>query len=63
MLVGLVTSIMTLTAALGPVLIGLVRDLSGGYTAALLLCFAIEMVAAGVVLFGRRGVPDRLTQP
>jgi MFS family permease len=54
MLIGLATAIIALASALGPVLIGLVRDLSGSYFAALMLCFAVDAIAAGVVLLGAR---------
>ena len=41
------------TYAFGPGLLGLVRDLNGGYTAALALCVALEIAAAGTVLLPR----------
>jgi len=53
MLVGLSTAIGQFTYAFGPGLLGLVRDLTGGYTAALALCMALEIAAAGTVLLPR----------
>lgn len=50
MLMGLSTSIVSLTAALGPGLVGIVHDATGGYVAALLLCMALDSAAAGLVL-------------
>jgi MFS family permease len=53
MLVGLSTAIGQFTYAFGPGLLGLVRDLTGSYTASLALCMALEVVAAGTVLLPR----------
>jgi predicted MFS family arabinose efflux permease len=50
MLVGLSTAIGQFTCVFGPALLGLVRDLSGSYTASLMLCIALEIVAAAVIL-------------
>lgn len=50
MLVGLSTAIGQFTCVFGPGLLGLVRDLTGGYTASLALCIALEVVAAAVIL-------------
>jgi cyanate permease len=50
LLVGLSTAITQFTYAFGPGLLGLVRDLSGGYTASLLLCVALNLIAAAIVL-------------
>jgi MFS family permease len=50
MLIGLSTAISQFVFAFGPGLIGLVRDWSGGYRAALLLCVALDLVAAAIVL-------------
>ena len=63
MLVGLSTAIGQFTYAFGPGLLGLVRDWSGGYGAALALCMALELVAAGMVLLPRvrRFSADRST--
>jgi MFS family permease len=53
-LVALISAIVTLVAAAGPGLIGLVRDATGSYQAGLLLCAAIDAVAAAVVLLRPR---------
>lgn len=50
MLVGLSTAITQFTYAFGPGLLGLVRDLSGSYTAPLLLCVALNLIAAALVV-------------
>jgi cyanate permease len=58
MLVGLSTAIGQFTCVVGPGLLGLVRDLAGGYTAALALCIGLEVVAAAMIL-----VPPRQQKP
>jgi MFS family permease len=50
MLIGLSTGIGQLTYAFGPGLLGVVRDASGGYAAALALCIALKLTAAATVL-------------
>jgi MFS family permease len=50
MIVGLSTAITQFTYAFGPGLLGLVRDLTGTYTASLLLCVALNLIAAAIVL-------------
>jgi cyanate permease len=50
MLIGLSTGIGQLTYAFGPGLLGVVRDVSGGYGAALALCIALKLTAAAMVL-------------
>jgi predicted MFS family arabinose efflux permease len=50
MLMGLSTGISQFTYAFGPGLLGLVRDATGGYGAALALCIALNLIAAGIVL-------------
>jgi MFS family permease len=49
MLVALSTAITQFTYAFGPGLLGLVRDLTGSYTAPLLLCVALNLAAALIV--------------
>jgi MFS family permease len=49
MLVGLSTAIGQFTYAFGPGLLGVVRDATGGYTAALALCIALQLAAAGTI--------------
>jgi cyanate permease len=50
MLIGLSTAITQFTYAFGPGLLGLVRDVSGGYTACLLLCAGLNLLAALIVI-------------
>jgi cyanate permease len=50
MLIGLSTGLAQFTYAFGPALVGLVRDLTGGYAAALVLCMAVNAVAATIVM-------------
>src|SRR5262245_5697817 len=50
LLVGLSTAITQFTYAFGPGLLGLVRDLSGSYTASLILCVVPNLIAAASVL-------------
>jgi MFS family permease len=49
---GLSIAISGVVCAFGPGLLGLVRNLSGGYGAALAVCIALELVAAVIVLWG-----------
>jgi len=51
---GLSTAISGIVCAFGPGTVGLVRSLSGGYGAALALCVTLELVAAVIVVWGRR---------
>jgi predicted MFS family arabinose efflux permease len=51
---GLSTAVSGIVCSFGPGLVGLVRSLSGGYEAALALCVALELVAAVIVLGGRK---------
>ena len=53
MLVGLSTAIGQFTYALGPGLLGIVRDATGGYTAALTLCMMLQLTAAGAIQMSR----------
>jgi cyanate permease len=50
MLVGLSTAIGQFAYGFGPGLLGIVRDASGGYAAAIALCMALEITAAVAVL-------------
>jgi MFS family permease len=52
-LIGLSTAITQVTYAFGPGLVGMVRDLFGSYTPALILCMALEVLAAGIVMMHR----------
>jgi predicted MFS family arabinose efflux permease len=49
-LAALVVSIIQMTFALGPALIGILRDLTGEYTASLMVCVTLELLAAAIVL-------------
>jgi MFS family permease len=51
-LVGLVVGINQFTFAFGPSLVGVVRDLTGGYPAALGVCAALQAMAAIMILLG-----------
>lgn len=51
LLVGLSTAIGQFTCVVGPGLLGLVRDLTGGYGASLALCMGLEISAAAVILY------------
>jgi cyanate permease len=53
-LISLSLAINQVTFAFGPAVIGFARDWSGGYTAALLLCAALQAVAAMWVLYRPR---------
>jgi len=48
---GLSTAASGIVGALGPALVGLVRDLSGSYNVALVFCIALQLIAAMIVLF------------
>jgi cyanate permease len=47
---GLSTAIGGIISALGPGLVGLVREATAGYGAALMLCLALKLLAAALVL-------------
>jgi MFS family permease len=53
LLIALSTAIGQFTYALGPGLIGVIRDATGGYPTALMLCAVLELIAAGIVLLQR----------
>jgi predicted MFS family arabinose efflux permease len=55
MIISLSTGISQFTYAFGPGLLGFVRDATGGYTAALALCIALNLTAAAIVLLRPRG--------
>ena len=54
MVLGLSTAIGTFAGALGPGLIGLIRDGAGNYVAALLVCMALKLVGGCFVLIRKR---------
>ena len=51
-LVGLVVGINQFTFAFGPSLVGVVRDVTGGYPAALGVCVTLQAMAAIMILLG-----------
>jgi MFS family permease len=54
MLVGLSWAVSQFTYSFGPGVMGVLRDLTGGYGAPLALCIALEIAAAAVVVSGVR---------
>ncbi|SFP37851.1 Major Facilitator Superfamily protein [Bradyrhizobium sp. Ghvi] len=62
---GLGTSIGGIVSAFGPGIVGLVRSVSGDYTMAFAMCAALDVVAAGLVLWrpGRRAAGARALAP
>ena len=62
MLVGLSTAIGQYTCVVGPALLGMVRDWSGGYTAALAVCIALELVAAALILVRPKASPREISR-
>jgi cyanate permease len=58
MLVALSTAITQFTYAFGPGLLGLVRDATGTYTASIVVCIALNLAAAAIVLRRPRGAPS-----
>jgi len=57
MLVGLSTAIGQFTYASGPGLLGVIRDVTGDYTASLVLCMLLEIAAAAIVLIRAQRKP------
>jgi len=56
MIVALSTAITQFTYSFGPGLIGIVRDAAGTYTAALLVCIALNLTAAAIVARRPQGI-------
>jgi MFS family permease len=54
MVLGLSTAIVTFAGALGPGLIGLIRDATGTYTAAFIVCMALKLAGGALVLVRKR---------
>jgi MFS family permease len=54
LLIGLSTAISQFTYAFGPGVLGVLRDLTGGYTASLALCVALDVAAAVIILLRPR---------
>jgi MFS family permease len=57
---GLSTAICGIVSAFGPGLVGFVRGATGGYTAALMLCLALQLVSAAIVLRRARRAARRV---
>jgi predicted MFS family arabinose efflux permease len=53
---GLSTAACGIVSAFGPGIVGFVRGVTGGYTAALMLCLTLQLVSAAIVLRRRRHV-------
>jgi MFS family permease len=47
---GLSTAVCGIVSAFGPGIVGFVRGVTGGYTAALMLCLTLQLVSAAIVL-------------
>jgi MFS family permease len=47
---GLSTAVCGIVSAFGPGIVGFVREATGGYTAALMLCLTLQLVSAAIVL-------------
>lgn len=56
-LVTLVTAVTQITYAFGPGVVGWLRDLSGSYAVPFYFCMALQLIAAALVLKGRRSAP------
>lgn len=61
MLVALSWAITQFTYAFGPGLLGVIRDATGGYAAALALCIVLKVLAAALILIGRKAVAPAQT--
>jgi cyanate permease len=55
LVIGLSTAIGQFAFALAPALLGVLRDLAGGYGPVLVVCMALELAASLAILRGRRG--------
>jgi MFS-type transporter involved in bile tolerance (Atg22 family) len=59
--ISLIVAFNQLTFACGPGVLGIIRDVTGSYTASLLLCILVHSLAAGMVLLRPRvHAPDPL---
>ena len=59
-LISLNTAVTQVTYAFGPGVIGVLRDLTGGYTVPFLMCIALEVAAAALIMVrGRAADPRR----
>jgi cyanate permease len=55
LLIGLTSMVGYSTLAFGPTLLGLARDATGSYNAAIGLCIVLQLAGAVLVLMPRRG--------
>lgn len=59
-LISLNTAVTQVTYAFGPGVIGVLRDLTGGYTVPFIMCIALELIAAALIMVrGRAADPQR----
>ena len=59
-LISLNTAVAQVTYAFGPGVIGVLRDLTGSYTAPFIMCIALELIAAALIMVrGRAADPRR----
>jgi predicted MFS family arabinose efflux permease len=59
-LISLNTAVTQVTYAFGPGVIGVLRDLTGGYTVPFIMCIALELIAAALIMVrGRAADPRR----
>ena len=59
-LISLNTAVTQVTYAFGPGVIGVLRDFTGGYTVPFIMCIALELIAAALIMVrGRAADPQR----
>lgn len=59
-LISLNTAVTQVTYAFGPGVIGVLRDLTGGYTVPFIMCITLELIAAALIMVrGRAADPQR----
>lgn len=58
-LISLNTAVTQVTYAFGPGVIGVLRDLTGGYTVPFILCIALELIAAVLIMVRGRAAEPR----
>lgn len=58
-LISLNTAVTQVTYAFGPGVIGVLRDLTGGYTVPFVVCIALELTAAGLIMIRGRAADPR----
>jgi cyanate permease len=55
-IISMIVAFNQFTFAFGPGVLGLIRDVTGSYTASLLLCILLQGLAAGIVLFRHHAI-------